>query len=127
MRIEINNFAQLEGESFYEAWDRYKELICNYLHHSLSKWMQVHHFYNGLNGTTRTLLDASTGGVPMSKSEDEAYQLLKNMAINNYQWLSERATLKKSTRMYEVDVFSNLAGQVSLLTKQFQPTQLQNM
>ena len=21
MRIEINNFAQLEGESFYEAWD----------------------------------------------------------------------------------------------------------
>ena len=46
------------------------------LHHSLPKWMQVHHFYNGLNGRHKTLLDASAGGVLMSKSEYEAYQLL---------------------------------------------------
>ena len=72
IRIEINNFAQLEGESFYEAWDQYKELLHKCPHHSLPKWMQVHHFYNGLNGTTRTLLDASVGGELMSKSENEA-------------------------------------------------------
>ena len=58
----------------------------------------------------------------MSKSEDEAYQLLENMAINNRQWPSERETSKKPTGMYEVDVFSNLATQVSLLTKQLQAT-----
>ena len=66
-------------------------------------------------------------GVLMRKSEDEAYQLLENMAINNFQWPSEIATSKKSMRMYEVDVFSNLAAQVFLLTKQLQATQLQNM
>ena len=49
------------------------------------------------------------------------------MAINDCQWPSERATSKKSTGMYEVDVFSNLAAQVSLLTKQLKATQLQNM
>ena len=43
----------------------------------------MHHFYNGLIGTIRTLLDASTGGALMRKSEDKAYQLLENMAINN--------------------------------------------
>ena len=48
------------------------------------------------------------------------------MAINN-QWPSERATSKKRTGMYSVDVFSNLDAQVSLLTKQLQATQLQNM
>ena len=110
MRIEINNFAQLEGESFLEAWDRYKDLLREYPRHSLPKWMQVHHFHNGLNGTTRTLLDALAGGVLMRKSEDEAYQLLENMAINNCQWPSEKATPKKSTGMYEVDVFSNWAA-----------------
>ena len=42
-----------------------------YPHHSLPKWMQVHHFYNGLNGRNMTLLDASAGGVLMSKSEEQ--------------------------------------------------------
>ena len=62
MRIEINNFAQYERETFYEAWDYYKELLRKCPHHSLLKWMQVHHFYNGL-----------AGGALMSKNEDEAY------------------------------------------------------
>ena len=57
-----------------------------------------------------TLLDASTAGAHMSKSEDEAYQLLENMAMNNCQWPSKRVTLKKPTRMYEVDVFSKLVA-----------------
>ena len=83
MRIEIKNFTQYEGETFYEAWDRYKELLRKCPHHSSPKWMQVHHFYNGLTGTKRTLLNASTGGALMRKSESEAYQVLENMDINN--------------------------------------------
>ena len=71
--VKIGNMY-LDG-SFYEAWDRYKELLCKCPHHSLSKWMQVHHFYNGLNGTTSTHLDVSVSGVLMSKNKDEAYQL----------------------------------------------------
>ena len=56
----------------------------------------------------------------MSKSANEAYQLLENMALNNFQRPSERVAPKKPTGMYEFDVFSNLAAQVSLLTKQLQ-------
>ena len=62
----------------------------------------------------------------MSKSEDEAYKLLENMALNNFQWPSERVTPKKPVGMYDIDVFFNLAAQVSLLTKKIQATQLQN-
>ena len=108
MRIEINNFAQYDGETFYEAWDCYQELLRKCPHHSLSKWMPVHHFYNGLTSTTRTLLDALAGGALMRKSEDEAYQLLENIAINNNQWPSERVALKKPAGMYDIDVLSNL-------------------
>ena len=84
--------------------------------------MKVYHFYYGLTGTTRTLLDALASRALMSKSEDEPYQLLENMAINNCQSPSERVTPKKLTGMFEIDVFSNLAAQVSLLTKQLQAT-----
>ena len=91
MWIEIHNFAQFEGETFYEACDCYKDLWkCHYL--GLQKWMQVHHFYNGLIGTTRTLLDASTSGALTSKSENEAYQQLESMALNNCQFSNERVT-----------------------------------
>ena len=31
-------------------------------HHSFTKWMQVHHFYNGLSAPMRTLIDALAGG-----------------------------------------------------------------
>ena len=41
-----------------------------------TKWMQVHHFYNGLSRPSRTLIDASVGGVIMGKNEVEAYQIL---------------------------------------------------
>ena len=126
MRIQIHNFAQYEGETFYEACDRYKDLLRKCPHHGLSKWMQVPHFYNGLTGTTRTLPDASARGALMSKSANEVYQFLEDMALNNCQWPNERATPKKPSGVHELDVFNNLAVQVSLLTNQLQSTKLQN-
>ena len=47
LRIDISSFYQYEGESFYEAWERFKDLLRKFPHHSFTKWMQVHHFYNG--------------------------------------------------------------------------------
>ena len=58
LRIDINNLCQLNGESFYEAWERYKDLLRKCPNHNLSKWVQVHHFYIGLSVPTRTLIDA---------------------------------------------------------------------
>ena len=62
----------------------------------------------------------------MSKSTNDAYQFLEKMALNYCQWPSERVTPKKPIRVHELDVFKNLAVQVSSLTKQLQSTQLQN-
>ena len=40
MIIEIHKFPQFEGETFYEAWDRYKDLLRKCTYHGLEKWMQ---------------------------------------------------------------------------------------
>ena len=72
-------------ESFYEAWERYKDLLRKFQNQNLPKWMQVHHFYNGLSVPMRNLIDASVGGVVMGKNEIEAYQILENIALNNCQ------------------------------------------
>ena len=123
LRIDITSFYQYEGESFYEAWERFKDLLRKCPHHSFTKWMQVHHFYNGLSRPTWTLINASTGGAIMGKNEVEAYQILENIALNDCQWSVERVALKKPVRVFNLDMFTNLSAQVSTLSKQLQATQ----
>ena len=98
MRIDISNFCQYEGETFYEARERFKDLLRKCPHHSFTKWMQVHHFYNGLSAPTRTLIDALAEGAIMGKNEVEAYQILQNIALNNFQWPVERVASKKQAK-----------------------------
>ena len=73
---EINTFRQLEGENLAEAWERFHELLRRCPHHRLTRWMQVHSFYNGLRDATRTVIDASAKGAVMKKTTDQAYGIL---------------------------------------------------
>ncbi|XP_062085233.1 uncharacterized protein LOC133791325 [Humulus lupulus] len=56
----------------------------------------------------------------MSKSANEAYELLEEMAMNNYQWPSERDRNKKVAGMHELDAITALTTQVASLAKQLQ-------
>jgi protein-tyrosine-phosphatase len=84
--------------------------------------MQVQNFYNGLNASTRTLIDAASGGAFMSKSQDDAYNLLEEMAMNNYQWPNERSIQKKTVGVHEIDAITTLTAQVHSLTQQLKTT-----
>ena len=64
---EINTFKQFEGENLAKAWEIFHEFLRRCPHHRLTRWMQVHTFYNGLSDSTRTIVDASTGGALMKK------------------------------------------------------------
>ncbi|XP_022898454.1 uncharacterized protein LOC111411971 [Olea europaea var. sylvestris] len=121
---EISNFSQLEGETLYEAWERYKDLLRRCPHDGLSKWMQVQNFYNGLAASIRTLIDASSGRAFMGKSLDDAYDLLEEMAMNNYQWPNERILPKKEVGVHEVEAITTLIAQVHNLTQQLKTNQL---
>nr|GFA61239.1 reverse transcriptase domain-containing protein [Tanacetum cinerariifolium]GFB66323.1 reverse transcriptase domain-containing protein [Tanacetum cinerariifolium] len=49
LRNEISNFQQRFDESFYKAWDRYKDLLHAYPHHGFTELHQLDTFYNALN------------------------------------------------------------------------------
>ncbi|XP_062112561.1 uncharacterized protein LOC133823731 [Humulus lupulus] len=89
LRGEINNFSQFDGESLYDVWERFKELLRKCPHHGIEQWMLVHNFYN-------------------------------EMAMNNYQWPSERDRNKKVVGMHELDAITALIAPVASLTKQLQ-------
>jgi len=68
------------------------------------------------------VIDATAGGALMGKERDKAYKLLEEMASNNYQWQSDRATPKKITGLHELDAISTSHAQLALLTKKLDAT-----
>ena len=118
MRIEINSFAQKDSENLIEMWDRYKEFLRKCPYHGLTRWMQIYNFYTGLNSHKRQMIDTSVGGIFLKMTTQQAFDLLDGIAANSYQWSQERMVKENGNNGVSTDVFSNLAAQVSLLTKQ---------
>ena len=96
-----------------EAWDRFHELLRKFPHHRLTRWMQVHTFYNGLRNATRTVIDASTGGALMKKTTDQAYEILEDATTNTNQWPKDRITLVKDVGGTDNEVLSKLVTHVA--------------
>jgi len=120
MRNLITCFRQKDGESLFEAWERYKDLLRACLHHGLEKWLIIHTFYNGLLYNTKMTIDAAAGGALMNKPFAEAWGLIEDMAQNHYQWGSERALAEKvqpKAGMYEVSSFDHMSAKVDELYK----------
>ena len=83
--MEITSFNQEDGESLYEAWERFKDLLRKCPHHEFFDWFIVQIFYNSLFFSTKTTIDATTGEVLIDKSPQESQNWIEEMAANNYQ------------------------------------------
>ncbi|GJR72977.1 reverse transcriptase domain-containing protein [Tanacetum coccineum] len=63
LRNEITRFQQKFDETFYEAWDRFNDLLRGCPHHGFSELHQLDTFYNALNSNDQDSLN-SAAGVP---------------------------------------------------------------
>ena len=52
-------------------------------------------FYNGVSRLVRSIIDVVVGGTLINKTEDEAYNLIEEMTLNNCQWYNERRQPKR--------------------------------
>ena len=84
LRNKITSFHQLENESLYDAWERFKKLLMRCPHYGIPYCIQLETFYNNLNPSTRLMVDASANETLLSKSYNEAYEILEWIANNNY-------------------------------------------
>ena len=110
----------MERENLVEAWERFHELLRRCPHHRLTRWMQVHTFYNGLSDSTKTVINALVGGVLMKKTTDQEYGILEDMATNSNQWPRDKMIPRKAMGGANTEVLSNLVNHVAQLTKQLQ-------
>ncbi|CAN6572635.1 unnamed protein product [Malus baccata var. baccata] len=74
-------------------------------------------FYDGLNATTKSQVNASAGGSLMSKSAREAFELFDMMASESQQWTEEQ-TQKRG--VFEISQSSpNVSAQIAKMEKNF--------
>ncbi|KAL0463288.1 UNVERIFIED_CONTAM: hypothetical protein Slati_0216400 [Sesamum latifolium] len=71
----------LERESLYDAWKRFKSMLRKCPHHELPVWRHVQTFYNGITLTNRTTIDAAAGGTIMKKLPSEAFNIIDEIAL----------------------------------------------
>ncbi|GJW45250.1 reverse transcriptase domain-containing protein [Tanacetum coccineum] len=80
LRNEITNFHQYANETFYEAWDRFKDLLRACPHHGFSLTHQIDTFYNALNYNDQDSLNSAAGGYFLEKMPNDCLPIIESKA-----------------------------------------------
>ncbi|GKD01230.1 reverse transcriptase domain-containing protein [Tanacetum coccineum] len=78
LQNEITRFQQKFDETFYEAWDRFNDLLRGFPHHGFSELHQLDTFYNALNSNDQDSLNAAAGGNFLDKMLRECLKIIKS-------------------------------------------------
>ena len=62
LKRQISTFCQRSSETFYEVWERYKELLLACLHHGYDQDRTIGFFYEALNPASRSFLQMMCNG-----------------------------------------------------------------
>ncbi|GJU48082.1 reverse transcriptase domain-containing protein, partial [Tanacetum coccineum] len=75
---EITRFQQRFDESFYEAWDRFNDLLRAYPHHGFSELHQLDTFYNALNANDQDSLNSAADGNFLDKMPRDFLRIIES-------------------------------------------------
>ncbi|KAJ0568198.1 putative retrotransposon gag domain-containing protein [Helianthus annuus] len=124
LMTEINTYSKEDGESLYETWERFKELLRKCSHHGLAVWQQVSTFYNGLLPHTRQTLDSSSEGLLGNRRPHEIYNQIKEIAQANFQWHTPRGNKSIAPGAHKVDESTSLQDQVEALSSKIKKLEM---
>ncbi|GKA39889.1 reverse transcriptase domain-containing protein [Tanacetum coccineum] len=82
LRNEITRFQQKFDETFYEAWDRFNDLLRGCPHHGFSELHQLDTFYNALNSNDQDSLNSAAGAT--NDYRDNIQDYVSQAAAVNY-------------------------------------------
>ncbi|CAM8972960.1 unnamed protein product [Rhodiola kirilowii] len=102
----IMNFEQMDGETLYEAWERYKEYQRLCPHHNLDNLLVFHTFYHGVDGPSRLTLDTAARGAIMDLEPHEGYAVIEKITNNYFTWGSERGNPIRKGERHEAKAVS---------------------
>jgi len=79
-------FKQEPSEPFWRYFEHFKDLLVQCPHHGIGKWRQCQILYDGLDCSTKTLLETMYQEGFLQKDENEGWDLYENLAEKTIQW-----------------------------------------
>ncbi|CAM8936012.1 unnamed protein product [Rhodiola kirilowii] len=131
-RNKIISFRSMDGETLYEAWERYKELMRLCAHHNLELWQIIDTFYQGIDQGMRTLINQAAGGGLNGVPLEDAYGIIERAAQDYHLWTSDRGNPKDRKGVQDLchtestNDISRLADTMKLLATEIQNMKLGN-
>ncbi|KAG7568017.1 Integrase catalytic core [Arabidopsis thaliana x Arabidopsis arenosa] len=83
VRARILGFKQGAKESFYDAWERFKDYDRDCPHHGYTEGNMMNTFYRGVHHKFRFCLDTASTGDFATKTVEEARSLISNLAVSD--------------------------------------------
>ncbi|XP_058211444.1 uncharacterized protein LOC131323609 [Rhododendron vialii] len=128
---QIQTFKQKEGESFYQYWERYKDLLNSIPHHGLPTFQKVEYLLKGCFQSTRHLMDSTCAGGVMAKTPEAAWDYFEELAEKTQNWDCSDPSEKNvfnpapsNPRKFQLNEQNELAHKVAQLSRQIETLQL---
>ncbi|XP_074283651.1 uncharacterized protein LOC141608188 [Silene latifolia] len=123
IKSELQGFTQLDDETLYEVWERYKALQRLCPHHGIGEDDLINNFYEGLYNDMKMNLDSSSGKGALDKIDHKtAKELIEEMVSRTFHWNNDRlkrkgkASVESSNNMEVKGLIEELKQQVALLS-----------
>ncbi|GJZ00398.1 reverse transcriptase domain-containing protein [Tanacetum coccineum] len=78
LMVCLPSFQQRFDETFYEAWDRFNDLLRACPHHGFSELHQLDTFYNALNSNDQDSLNSAAGGNFLDKMPRDCLRIIES-------------------------------------------------
>ena len=86
LKRQIQNFFQKENETFFQCWERFKDLLNSCPYHGFEKWCAIGFFYEGLTLETKQFIETMCNGEFLDKDPEEAFDYLDHLAEISQNW-----------------------------------------
>ncbi|GKA60735.1 hypothetical protein Tco_0760142 [Tanacetum coccineum] len=117
---------QESDETFFQAWERFKELLMKCPQHYLTEMHEVILFYNGLDVPTRHILDSK--GAVSTKTAADAKTAIQEMVEYSQKWhngTSRGRITKTSDRLTAIQAqLNNLGREIKKVNENFYAAQV---
>jgi hypothetical protein len=126
LKRQIMNFVQKENETFYQCWERFKDLLNSCPHHGYEIWCTINFFYEGLMPQMRQFVEMMCNGEFLNKDPNEAWKYFDHLAENAQSWDTTTPKSSSKTRppttissggMYHLREMDDLYARISSLAR----------
>jgi hypothetical protein len=126
---QITTLSQKPGETFYQCWDRYQDLLNTFPYYGFETWRLVSHFYEELTIKDRQMVELMCNGTFKDKEAMEYLDLLAENAQNwdttgTYEAPSKTQSHTSSGGMYNLREDHDLQAKFASLARKVEALEL---